>query len=84
MKTKVDKVVEDDDSAEFKDENASDSFDDDFDEQEDEPHADDDKFDLEAYKKWKEQHPESEEDFDEEDFEDEEGFEDELEDDSDE
>ena len=57
----------------------SDSFDDDFDDPEERPHGDDDEgFDLEAYKKWREAHPEEEEN-DELDFDDDEGGEDDFE-----
>ena len=41
-----------------------DSFDEDFGskEEEEETHGDDDNFDIEAYKKWRAEHPDSEED----------------------
>ena len=57
-------------------EGSQDSFDDDFgSNEEEEPHGDDDNFDIEAYKKWRAEHPDSEEDpngeEDDEDFEEE-------------
>ncbi len=55
-----------------------DSFDEDFDAEESEGHGDAD-IDLEAYKKWKEENPDSDNLDDEEGFDDDEGFEDELE-----
>ena len=76
-------VVDDEES--FDPENSgSDSFDDDFDKEESNEHADDDNFDVEAYKKWRLEHPDSDtpvEDDDEEEFEFDEGGESQLEDD---
>ena len=57
------KIVDDGSSDEFdpQGKEGSDSFDDDFDDPEQEAHGDDEGFDLEAYKKWREQHPDQDE-----------------------
>ena len=74
------KVVPDEDSDDFapNKDAGDDSFDEDFDAEESEGHGDAD-IDLEAYKKWKEENPDSDNLDDEEGFDDDEGFEDELE-----
>ena len=79
------KVVEDESDYDPENE-GSDSFDADFDAAKESDHGDVDNFDVEAYKKWREEHPDSSEpgDDDEEGFgEDEEDGESLLEDDSD-
>ena len=72
------KIVPDEDSEDFapNKEIGEDSFDADFDAEEDGGHGDDE-LDLEAYKKWKEANPDDDDLDDEEGFDDDEGFEDE-------